>query len=158
MNETSTVQPTQRARALLARAGLTLNHEATQAAQALVAAGVGVNPSQLRGLVNALGAGPARRQPAERHRELARYVAWRATRAKPHTGWDRLAEPIKEQILALEGRCQEMTAEVRTADAGYWATYPMALQEEQVQLELRVLETFVHALAREAADKSPREA
>ncbi len=158
MNETSAIQPAQWARAQLAAAGLTLNHEATQAAQALAAAGVGINPSQLRGLVNALGAGPNRRQPAERRRELARYLAWRASRAKSHAGWDRLAEPLKQHILALEGRCREMVAEIRAADAGYWATYPTALQEEQVRLEIQVLETFVHALAREAADKSPREA
>ena len=148
MNALPATQPNQRARAFLARALLSLQRTAQEKACALAAAGLGVSATQIHGLANALSAGPQRRTPAQRRLALARYLAWRADRAKDEGGWRRLARLLNEQIAQLEARCGSEVNKVRTAEAGYWQAHPAALAEEQAELEIRVLETFVHTLAR----------
>lgn len=157
MNGPSSIEPVQRAKALLAPAALRLDLIAQQAAQAVAAAGLGVSASQVRGLANALAAGPQRRTLASRRMALARYLVWRARRAKPGDAWERLAPVLLEQIAELEARCRSEADQVRRRDQGYWEAHGQALAEEQAELEQRVLETFVHTLARIATQAQATE-
>jgi hypothetical protein len=125
-----------------------LQRAAQEKACALAAAGLGVSATQIHGLANALGAGPQRRTPAQRRLALARYLAWRASRAKDTGGWSRLAHLLTQEFTQLETRCRSEVKKVRTTDTGDWETHAAALAEAGAQLEIQVLETFIHALAR----------
>lgn len=142
--------PHKRAWALLGPAALTLQREAQEKASVLAAAGLGVSATQIHGLANALGAGPQRRTPAQRRLALARYVAGRVSRAKGEGGWPRLAQLLTQEFAQLEARCRSEVKKVRTTTTGDWDTHAAALAEAGAQLEIQVLETFVHALARRA--------
>jgi hypothetical protein len=139
----------QKARALLSCDLAELCNHAALRAQRL-AIGRRVTASQARGLINALGSGPGRRQPARRRDELARYLAWRELRAKEDDAWKKLARRLTAEIGELEARCRDAVEGRRQAEIGYWQKHIEVLKEAQDWLELRVLEAFVHAYVREA--------
>lgn len=78
---TTMIQPEQEARAVLMARLTRLDLEAIDQAEQLAEKLKSLNPSQVRGLANALGVGPDRRTFQARRAELARFLAWRAHRA-----------------------------------------------------------------------------
>jgi hypothetical protein len=151
MSQHLSTDPNHKAQVLLGPARVALCQRAALEAQMLAEQGAMVNTSQIRGLVNALGLGPGRRKPEQRRMELARYLAWRAHRASENGGWARLAPAIQARVGNLETSCREEVAQLSRDEQGYWSQHGKALQVAQAWLEIEVLETFVHTLARLAA-------
>jgi len=147
--------PEQRATALLTADQAELQRLAVLSAERLAAAVAAVGGSQIRGLDNALGAGPERRAPQARLAELAAYLAWRGHRAaKSGGGWAQLADQLVAAISDLERQCRAAVEKKKEKEAGYWKAYAGALQTAGARLEIEIIETFVNALARAATARA----
>ncbi|MCE7987663.1 MAG: hypothetical protein DYG89_41390 [Caldilinea sp. CFX5] len=120
-----------------------------------------LNPTQLRGLVNALTGG--RRTPREQRRALAEFLAWRALRAakaeenrlaeQPVTnGWQRLVQQVIDEIESIEAAClvqwRSEIEQLHSEQEAYWAAQSNIVAAVQRELTMNVIAAYTHTLVR----------
>lgn len=113
-----------------------------------------LSTAQLRGLVNALATGPARRTVAERRRALAYFLAWRHTRAQKidlasddaepssSTAWVTAADQLADALATVEAESTAVMTDLETHQQ-----VPFVAQY-QVEFTMTILEEFIHRLIR----------
>jgi len=158
MSPPTTLTPAQVARIRLTPDFANLQVE-FQARAAQLAAELGaLNPSQLRGLANALSGGD-QRSPTQQRRSLAEFLAWRVLRAAkaeetPSTAqpagsaWQEFGVRVTGEIERIERDCNSSMDSLRHEQEAYWTTHASILAVVQRELTLRAIELFVHTLVR----------
>lgn len=154
----ATLTPAQVARIRLAPHFANLQVEFQARAGQLAAELGALNPSQLRGLANALSGGD-QRSPTQQRRSLAEFLAWRALRAAKAeetsstaqpTGraWQEFAARVTGEIERIERDCSSSIDSLRYERETYWTTHASLLAVVQRDLTLRAIEIFIHTLIR----------
>ena len=147
MSIDTSISPDQEARAFVLARLVGLRTVARREAVELANSYSNLSASQIRGLTNAVGPGPGRRTPADRRRELARFLAWQTHRATGEgVSW---MEGLRQAIVSLEQRCADVVDKERRSQATRWQTHAAALKTAEEWLTMEVLEIFLHALERE---------
>lgn len=103
------------------------------------------SPASVRGLVNAVGAGPGRRQPKERLDSLKRYLAWRKHRAGEDNPWNRAVGQIASDLTSLETDVTDLV-DVIGEGRGLDPLEPEERARLIREVHLRLCEVFIDAL------------
>jgi len=105
------------------------------------------SPTSVRGLINAVGTGPGRRQPKQRLDSLKRYLAWRKHKAGEEGPWDRAITQITRHLTDLEAEVDDLLDRIGER-YGLAPLEPAERVRLAHEMHLRLCEVYMDTLTR----------